>query len=62
MKIKKIPLLIDWLADLFGLSDIITKQALEIDRLQMQCDIYKELAIIDAKAIRKLVGIDDENN
>ena len=52
----------NWLLRLFGLSEIVAKQAFEIDRLQMQCDMYKELAIIDAKAIRKLAGINDEDN
>ena len=54
----------DWLLRLFGLSEIVAKQALEIDRLQMQVDLYYELAIIDANIniIRKLVKVDDNEN
>ncbi len=36
----------NWLLHLFGLSDIVAKQAFEIDKLRMQCierDLYYEL-------------------
>ena len=52
----------NWLLRLFGLSDIIIKQALEIDRLQMQCDLYQQLALIDGETIRKLMGINNANS
>ena len=50
----------NWLLSIFGLSNIVAKQALEIDRLQMQCDLYEQLAMIDGETIRKLVGVNDE--
>ena len=52
----------DWLLRLFGLSEIVAKQDLEIDRLQMQVDLYHELAVIDTNIIRKLAKADDNEN
>ena len=53
----------NWLLRLFGLSEIVAKQAFEIDRLQMNCDMYEQLAIVDADIIRKLAEINlIENN
>ena len=52
----------NWLLQLFGLSEIVVKQALEIDRLQMQVDLYHQLAIIDTNIIRKLAKADDNEN
>ncbi len=42
----KIVMVRNWLLRLFGLSEIVARQAVEIDRLQMQCierDLYHEL-------------------
>jgi hypothetical protein len=47
----------DWLLHLFGLSEIVAQQAFEIDRLQMQCALYEQLAIIEGEQIRKIVTI-----
>lgn len=49
----------NWLLRVFGLSNIIVEQAVTIDRLQMQCDLYEQMAIIDADIIRKLAGVDE---
>lgn len=51
----------NWLLRLFGLSEIVAKQAIEIDKLQMQCDLYEQLALTDGETIRKLVGMNDDN-
>jgi len=40
---------------LFGLSDIVAEQAYKIDSLQMQCDLYEQLAIIEAEQLRKFM-------
>lgn len=45
----------NWLLRIFGLSEIVAKQAFDIDNLQMQCDLYKELAVLDANIIGKIV-------
>ena len=46
----------NWLLRLFGLSEIVARQALEIDRLQMMdCDLYEQLAIIEGENLRKFV-------
>ena len=42
---------------LFGLSGIVAKQAVEIDRLQMQCDLYEQLAIIEGEQMRRIVSV-----
>lgn len=47
----------NWLLRLFGLLEIVAKQAVEIDRLQMQCDLYEQLAIIEGENLRKIVSI-----
>ena len=47
----------NWLLRLFCLSEIIAKQAVEIDRLQMQCDWLEQLAIIEGENLRKVVSV-----
>ena len=42
---------------LFGLSDIVAEQAYMIDSLQMQCDLYEQLAIIEGENLRKVITI-----
>lgn len=36
-------------------DSIIAKQAVEIDSLQMQCDLYEQLAIIEGENLKKIV-------
>lgn len=46
-----------FLLKLFSVENLIAEQAFKIDTLQMQCDLYEELAIIEAEQIRKVVTI-----
>ena len=41
----------NFLLRLFGLSDIVAEQAYQIDSLQMQCDLYQQLTIIEGEQI-----------
>ena len=47
----------NWLLRLFGLSEIVAKQAVEIDRLQMQCDWLEQLAIVEGENLHKIVTV-----
>lgn len=38
-------------------DSIIAKQAVEIDSLQMQCDLYEQLAIIEGEQMRRIVSV-----
>lgn len=59
MKIKKIlPRIRQALDPVAYVKDsIIAKQAVEIDRLQMQCDWLEQLAIIEGDNLRKVVSV-----
>jgi len=47
----------NFLLRLFGLSDIVAEQAYKIDSLQMQCDLYEQLAIIEGEQMRRIVSV-----
>jgi len=47
---------------LFGLSDIVAEQAYKIDSLQMQCDLYEQLAIIEGEQIHKISRLWEPND
>ncbi len=42
------------LLQIFGLADIIAKQQYALDMLWLQCELYQELATLDAEIIRKI--------
>ena len=48
----------NWLLSLFGLSDIVAEQAYKVDSLEMQCDLYEQLAIIEGENLKKIVLTD----
>ncbi len=37
------------LLQIFGLADIVAKQQYALDMLGLQCDLYQELALLDAE-------------